>query len=402
MIQQVMSFGKMPLANGFLEKEEFLNEYFFELALQFDSESKLISLVEQPNPSKMFNEKYAFFSGTSKLMQEHFRLMAEDYFKDFLFNKSDAFLVELGCNDGIMLQNIANRGVKHLGVEPSLNVANVAKKKGINVISNFFSNSLALEIKKHYGQADVLCAANVMCHIKDLSSVAQGAFSLLKEDGVLIFEEPYMGDVINKTSYDQIYDEHVYIFSVLSVMNLFARFGFTLFHVEPQETHGGSMRYYLCKNGVKNINESVNRQIDFELALGLDKYETYLDFSEKCKNSKLNLVELLKNLKKDGKKVVGYAATSKSTTVLNYCGIGSDLIECIYDTTPIKQGKYSPGMHIPIKPYIDFENDRPDYAVLFAWNHSKEIFHKEKDFIARGGKWILFVPEVGIIETKVS
>jgi methylation protein EvaC len=200
--------------------------------------------------------------------------------------------------------------------------------------------------------------------------------------------------MILKTSYDQIYDEHVYIFSVTGVANAFAPFGLEVFHVEPQTTHGGSMRYYLCRKGAHEVRESVKKQLQFEANLGLDKTETYKKFAENCEKSKRDLVAMLTDLKKQGKTVVGYAATSKSTTVLNYCGIGPKLISCIYDTTPIKQGKFSPGMHIPVKAFEGFRETYPDYSVLFAWNHAQEIFEKETDYESQGKKWILFVPEV--------
>jgi methylation protein EvaC len=227
--------------------------------------------------------------------------------------------------------------------------------------------------------------------------VGKGIEKLLKETGVFIFEDPYLGDMVKKIAYDQIYDEHVYIFSTHSVIRAFSQHGLEVFHVEPQITHGGSMRYYLCHKGMHDIQKSVDKQLAFELSIGLNKIETYEKFSKNCENSKNQLLDLLKKLKSEGKRVVGYAATSKSTTVLNYCGIGSDLIEYICDTTPLKQGKYSPGMHIPIKSYDFFKKDKPDYAVLFAWNHSSEIFEKEKDYLAQGGKWICFVPKVEIL-----
>ncbi|EKD70328.1 MAG: SAM-dependent methyltransferase, partial [uncultured bacterium] len=221
--------------------------------------------------------------------------------------------------------------------------------------------------------------------------------SLLKPNGVLAFEDPYLGAMISKTSYDQLYDEHVFIFSAHSVQNAFARHGLELFHVQPLETHGGSMRYYLSHKGAHKIRDSVHEQLSYEKKLNLDNAKGFIYFKNNCEKNKFDLVQLLQQLKSQGKRVVGYAATSKSTTILNYCKIGSDLIEYICDTTPIKQNKYSPGMHIPVKPYEAYKNDFPDYAILFAWNHAEEIMEKESAFIKNGGKWILFVPKVGVL-----
>lgn len=400
--KKVISYGKMPIANGFLKQEEFSKEYFFELAVAFCPTSKMLQLIDQPDPKMMFHENYAFFSSTSKKMAEHFERMAHGYMAEFIPDPSNAFIVELGSNDGIMLRHFAKAGIKHLGIEPSSNVAQVARQNGVNTISEFFGEETARKVENEYGKADIISAANVMCHIPGLASVGKGVDALLKEKGIFVFEDPYLGDVIEKTSYDQIYDEHVYIFSVQSVSHAFAPYSLEVFHVEPQTTHGGSMRYYLCRQGAYPVRDSVTKQLEFEHTLGLDKIETFEKFAENCAQNKKLFVELLKKLKAEGKRVVGYAATSKSTTVLNYCDIGPDLIEYICDTTPIKQGKFSPGMHIPIRPYEDFKKDKPDYAVLFAWNHAQEIFEKEKDFIAHGGQWIIFVPEVKILSSQES
>lgn len=396
-IEKFMSFGKMPIANGFLNPQEFEKEYFFELAPAFCNECKTLQIVDQPKPEMMFHENYAFFSSTSKKMGEHFEKVANHYMTDFVPNPKDGFMVELGSNDGIMLKHVAARGIKCLGVEPSKNVAAIAIQNGVPSISEFFGDVTAEKIKKEHGKADVISSANVMCHIPDLHSVGKGVALLLKDKGVFAFEDPYLGDVIQKTSYDQIYDEHVYLFSVQSVANIFKSHGLEVFHVAPLGTHGGSMRYYLCKKGAHPIRDSVKTQLEVEKRLGLDKPETYLTFKKNCEKSKSDLVSTLKDLKAKGKRVVGYAATSKSTTVLNYCGIGPDLIEYISDTTPIKQNKFSPGMHIPVKSYDEFKAKNPDCAVLFAWNHSAEVFEKEKGFEQGGGKWVLFVPEVKII-----
>jgi len=395
--KKIISYGKMPIANGFLRQEEFQKEYFFDLAISFSEETKMLQLIDQPDPEMMFHENYAFFSSTSKNMTLHFEKMAQHYMDNFILDLNDAFVVELGSNDGIMLQNFSRKNIKHLGVEPSSNVAEIARQKGVNTISKFFGKNTAQEIVGEYGKADIISAANVMCHIPDLNSVGAGVDLLLKDKGIFVFEDPYLGDIIQKTSYDQIYDEHVYLFSVQSVNYAFERHGLEVFHVEPQHTHGGSMRYFLCRKGAHKMRESVTKQLAFEKKLGLDKLETYEQFAKNCAQSKTDFVDLLKTLKADGKRVVGYAATSKSTTVLNYCNVGPDLIEYICDTTPIKQGKFSPGMHIPIKPYEDFKNDNPDYIVLFGWNHAREIFSKETEFSARGGKWIVFVPRVEVV-----
>lgn len=396
-IEAFMTFGRMPIANGFLTADQVGSEYFFELAPAFCPHCGMVQIVEQPAPEMMFHGNYAFFSGTSRHMQLHFQRFADNTTTTILAGRSDPFVVELGSNDGIMLKNFAARGIRHLGCEPSENVAAAARAQGVNTLCAFFGKETAERIKAEYGPADVIQAANVMCHIPDLHGVAEGVKALLKPDGVLIFEDPYLGDVIEKTSYDQIYDEHVFVFSAISVKNAFARHGLELVNVEPQTTHGGSMRYTLAPVGSRPVAPAVGALLAKETAQGLDKAATYDRFRANCEASKRDLVALLARLKAEGKRVVGYGATSKSTTVLNYTGIGPDLIEFISDTTPIKQGKLTPGRHIPVKPYQDFTARYPDYAVLFAWNHEAEIREKEDAFKAAGGQWIVFVPTVGVV-----
>ena len=394
---EVVDFGMQPLGNGFVESQSQLQEYFFPMKVGFCEKSKMLQLVEQPEPNRMFHDHYAFYSSTSKHMAKHFEDFSEEVIAAHFFPKSDPFVVELGCNDGILLKHFANRSMRHLGIEPSINVALEANKIGIETISEFFSESIARKIVESHGHADIFVAANVMCHIEEMNSVIAGIKVLLNQTGVAIFEDPYLGDVISKTSYDQIYDEHVFLFSALSVQYMFGLQGMELIDVIPQPTHGGSMRYVVANSGVYPVSNSVTNLLNAEILQGLDKAVTFIEFDARVKKSKADLRALLVELKRNGKKIAGYGATSKSTTILNYSGIGPDLIDYICDTTPIKQGKYTPGTHIPVVPYDKFKDSPPDYAFLFAWNHAEEIMVKETDFIKHGGRWITHVPEVKVL-----
>jgi methylation protein EvaC len=395
-IAPFMSFGKMPIANGFRSSDNTASEYFFELAPAFCRDCGTFQLIEQPAKEQMFHENYAFFSSTSRHMQAHFKAFADMAIARACTGRNDPFVVELGSNDGIMLQHFQNLGVRHLGIEPSQNVADAARAKGIETISEFFTVELADRLVAKHGRADAVLSANVICHIPDIHEVAAGVARLLKPDGLFIFEDPYLGDLVAKTSYDQIYDEHVFIFSAISVGAAFGRHGLELVDAVPQVTHGGSMRYMLAPKGSRAVSPNVQALYEKERLQGLDKEETFFQFRKNCESSRDALKKALQSLKDEGKRVAGYGATSKSTTVLNYCRISRELIPYICDTTPIKQGKLSPGMHIPIRPYEAFKADYPDYAVLFAWNHKNEILQKEQEYTAQGGKWVLFVPEVAI------
>ncbi len=395
-IKPVISFGQQPIANGFLSPEKFKDEYFFELKIGWCPKCAMVQLLEQPEPEMMFNENYAFFSGTSRYMAVHFEKFAKTMMDRYV-KGSNSFVVEIGSNDGIMLKHFKNAGVGHLGIEPSANVAAVAKKEGINTWVRFFNAETARAIVKEYGQADGFVAANVMCHLPDLHSIAEGIKILIKDKGVVAFEDPYLMDVLEKVSYDQVYDEHMCLFSATSIQYLFNQYGMELIDVEPQITHGGSMRYYIGHKGQHTVSKNVDQFLTMEKEKGILKEQTFKKFYDDCEKSKADLMTLLKSLKEQKKRVVGYAATSKSTTVINYCGITPDLVEFISDTTPIKQGKFSPGKHIPILPVEKFAANPPDYALLFGWNHKNEIMEKEKNFTERGGRWITYVPKVEII-----
>jgi len=387
----------MPIANGFLRPSQFADEYFFDLQVAFCPECGMVQLAERVQPEKMFHENYAFFSSTSTMMATHFKELADLVMNDDLVSR-DPFVVEIGSNDGITLQHIAGAGIRHLGIEPSLNVARVAMDKGVNTLCRFFDEGVAREILAEHGQADVFLGANVMCHIPNLPSVFEGIKILLKPKGILIFEDPYLGDIVEKTSYDQIYDEHVFYFSLKSISHLAGQHGLEVVDVVPQSVHGGSMRYLIAHKGACPATPGVENLRQKEELLGLHRQETYDRLRRNIERARGDLMELLHDLRRQGKRVVGYAATSKSTTVTNYCGITPELVEFISDTTPIKQGKFSPGVHIPVRPYEEFVYNYPDYALLFAWNHADEIMSKELNFRNAGGKWLVYVPRVKVLK----
>jgi methylation protein EvaC len=395
-IEPFLSFGRMPIANGFLSVDQFADEYFFDLRVAFCENCCMVQLAELVERERMFHDNYAFFSSTSTRMAQHFQKFAwwirQTYLKD-----EDPFVVEMGSNDGIMLKNFAAAGVRHLGIEPSANVAEVAQRKGVRTVSQFFDEELATRILDEDGPVDAFLGANVMCHIPYIHSVFAGIKRLLKPRGILAFEDPYLGDIVEKTSYDQIYDEHAFYFSAESVSFLAALHELELIDVLPQNVHGGSMRYVLGHRGAYPVVPSVERLREKENALGLVRPETYTRLRRNIEASRDELRGMLEELSRAGHRVAGYAATSKSTTVTNYCGLTPQLVEFISDTTPIKQGKFSPGAHIPVRPYEEFKANYPDFGLLFGWNHTEEIMAKERAFTDAGGRWIVYVPKVQVL-----
>ena len=386
-IKKIIDFGKMPIANGFLKKENFKKEFFFNLSVSFSEDVSLFQLNDYPKPKMMFNNNYPFFTSSSNFMKLHFKEYANWAKKKFLKNNKNK-IIEIGSNDGTFLKNFKSPGIEHLGFEPSKNVSDLARKRGLNSTHKFFSRKNLNAAGNFVGQTDIIFGANVVCHIPNLIEFIKTADKLLKPNGKIIFEEPYLGSMYAKTSYDQIYDEHIFIFSVTAISRIFDLFDFQLIDAIPQVTHGGSMRYVISRKSLKSYNSKIKSMLETEKRKKISSLEGALRFKKNCELSKEILLDKLYKIKKKGHKICGYGATSKSTTILNYCDIGSDIIDCIFDTTPNKIGKYSPGKHIPIIDYKYFKRKFYDYSFLFAWNHRKEIEKKEKKYLKNGGKWI--------------
>lgn len=373
-IKPFMSFGKMPLANGFLLKKDFNKEFFYNLEILFNEEISLFQINDHPKPEHMFNQCYPFFTSSSKFMIEHFKNYSQ-WIKRFLSNNSK--LIEIGSNDGTFLENFRKVDIEYIGFEPSFNVFDKAKKKKINTINDFFSMNSVEKLKNFKKKTDVVVGSNVVCHIPNLIDFIKSVDYLLSSNGTLVFEEPYLGSMYQKVSYDQVYDEHIFLFSINSVYKIFKNFDFDLVDIVPQITHGGSMRYILKRKSKNNELSKVKNFIEKEKKLKIDSIEGCLQFKKNCEISKDRLNEKLFKIKKSNEIICGYGATSKSTTILNYCNIGPKIIDCIFDTTKEKIGKFSPGSHIPIYDYKLFKKSNYKNVFLFAWNHKKEIMKKE-------------------------
>jgi methylation protein EvaC len=295
-----------------------------------------------------------------------------------------------------MLHVVADADRRHLGIEPSGAVAAVATGRGVRVIGEFFDGSLAAGIRANDGPADVIFAANTLCHIPYIGSVLSGVAKLLASQGVFVFEDPYFADIVAKSSFDQIYDEHFYFFTASSVANLAARHGLELVDVERLTVHGGEVRYTLMRKGAGEPSQAVTDLLAEETAARITEESTLKEFQGNVERVRLNLVALLTQLRAEGRTVAGYGATAKSATVTNFCGIGPELVSYVCDTTPAKQGRLTPGAHIPIRPHEEFAAAYPDYVLLFAWNHADEIMANEQEFTQAGGRWIRYVPEVTV------
>jgi len=386
MKKQFLNLGKQPIANGFLYKDQIKDEYFYNLGVAFDEETKLVTQTEYVDPPLMFNDGYVYRGSMSQTMREHFKSLCETF-------SSNTKILEIGSNDGVFIKNLNPKFT--VSVEPCSNFAKETQDMGYTTYPEFWTQELSNKILKNHGKQDIIFAANCICHIPDLDQTFNAIKSLLSDDGTFIFEDPSLAEVINNNSYDQIYDEHPHVFSVIALDNLLKRNGLQIVKVENLQVHGGSNRIFAKKIGSK-VDKSVELSKSYERILGLDQFKTFKRFAQRVEQSKEDLIRLLTQCKKENKKVISYGATSKSTTVFNYCNIDSELISYITDTTPEKQGKLSPGMHIPvISPEQGFD-DTVDFAYLGAWNFIKEISKKEHKYLDRGGKFITHVPIVKI------
>jgi len=395
MIKKFLDLGKQPLANKYLTKKDLIKkkENFYHLELGFNTNTKLVSILNTVPSKKMFDKKYPYRASMSQTMLNSFKKLSHSIKKNF----KPKLLMEIGSNDGSFVKNFDKKKV--VCVEPCSDVGKVTQKMGYETFLNFWNMELAKKIKSRINTVDLIYSANTLSHIKNLNSVFNSIFYILSKDGVLIIEDPSLLECFKKGSYDQFYNEHIYIFSLLSLNYLLKKYNLEIFNIEKLTTHGGSLRYYIKKtrNNKFKINKNVKKQLKQELRFGLGKYSTYLKFKSKVKKSREKLIEIFSRLKNKNKKIIGYGATAKVNTVLNYCKIKSETVDYFVDTTPSKIGKYMPGTHLYVQKYTKALSNEADYIFLGAWNFKEEIFKKEKKYLKKGGKFITHVPFPKII-----
>jgi methylation protein EvaC len=389
----------MPLADRFVTPDEFGDEFLYDLDVVFCPECSMVQLAHTIPRALQFHEGYPYFSSGSERMRRHFEAFARRLLDEELQDRA-GLVVEIGCNDGVMAHVLAAAGAPHIGVEPSDQVAAVAAQRGVRVLVEFFDEAVAERIRADAGAAAVVYAANVLSHIADLHGALQGIELLLRDDGTLVFEEPYLGDVVAATAFDQFYDEHVFYFSVGSVQRMLELHGLELVDVEAIPVHGGSLRYTGARPGRRPVAGTVSAALREEARNGLADGTSLDELQGRVDRKRDSLLDLLRRLARERQRVVGYGATAKSCTVINYCGITTELVEFVCDSTPSKQGKFTPGAHLPVRAPETFADPYPDYSLLFAWNHADEVAERERDFSAAGGRWIVYVPEVGILPDR--
>lgn len=390
----ILDLGLLPLAGNYLLKKDLGKEEFFPTRVYFCSSCYLVQLVDVITPKKIF-EDYRYLSSMS--LEKHF----EEYAREMseLINKG-SFAVEIGSNDGVLLGPLKKRGFKVLGVDPAKNVAKVATDRGLPTIINFFSQSVAKAIVKTNGQADAIFANNVLAHIDDMDEIGNAVKILLKDTGIFVFEVHYLLDLIEGLQYDFFYPgEHLTYYSINPIIRFWDKFGLDVFKVERIPIHSGSIRVYLRnKNRNSKIDKSVFDLLKLEERRKLNRMETYEKFSKEVGNHKQKLKTLINSLKKESKQISGFGAAGRGNTLLNACGIGNSLIDCIYDKSPERYGRFTPGTHILIVDSDKFDESNSDFSLILAWSYTSVIIEKEEEFLKRGGKFIIPLPKIKIIE----
>jgi len=343
---------------------------------------------------------YFYFSSAIRTLREHFVDYATEVVARFLDQPQLSTVVEIGCNDGVLLKPLADQGVgTPIGVDPATNILKAIDDARVHVVNDFFGDKVAEQILQRFGKTDLVVANNVFAHIPDINGVTAGINKILKDDGVFVFEVHYLGKIIQDLQYDMIYHEHLYYYSLLALENHFARHGMVVFDIKPIPIHGGSMRYYVCKKGSRHSRMISNRVAllrNDERALGYDKAETYQRFASDCDLRRQQLMETIGKLRAKGRTIAGYGASGRANTIIQYCGIGTEHLECMIDDAPAKHGYYTPGSHLLIRSNEILRTEPPDYLLIFAWAFFNEIAAKCSDYLANGGRLVVPLPDVRV------
>ena len=371
-------------------------QLMFPLELLYCPESHLVQISCEVDPNILFPPDYPYTSGTTKILRDNFTQLYQQC-KNILKINKKSFVVDIGSNDGTLLSNFVNGSCKVLGVEPT-DKAKLANSNGVNSIQKFFSEETVDELLKDYPKADLITAANVFAHIRDIHDVVRGIKKFLADDGVFISENHYLLDLITNLQYDTIYHEHLRYYSLHSLKQLFDLHDLEIFFVERIPTHGGSVRVYAARKGLKVVDESVKNLFNEEYNSGLEKENTYLKFAQRTMQSKVDLYALLKDIKKHHHRIYGISAPSRSSTLISYTGIDENILDCVLEISGShKVGKYMPGTLIPVLDEQKLFKDQPDYALLLSWHIAYELIPKLKNKGYKG-KFIIPLPEPRIIE----
>lgn len=395
-VEQFVDLGSTALANKFLTKDELSKpEAKYPLRVGFCHTCGHVQLTEEVPPSAMF-EDYLYVSSASDTLKAHLFDLSDIVVKRCDLGPKD-LVIDIGCNDGTLLTGFTRHGVRTLGVDPAQNLAALTKNNGIERYVGFFNSTTAKEIVERWGHASAITATNTFPHIPALQDFAEGIKISLAPGGAFVIEAHYLVDIIEQCAFDTIYHEHISYWALGPMIHLFGRHGMQIVDAERLPLHHGQLRVTVQREGEGTPKPSVGENLDAERRMGLDQFSIYRKFADKTMQLKKDLCRTLTELRAQGKRVAGYGAPAKGNTLLGFLEIGPQLVEYIADRSSLKQGRFCPGVHIPVVPPERLLEDQPDYVVLLAWNFVDEILSQQEEYRRRGGKFIVPVPDVKII-----
>jgi SAM-dependent methyltransferase len=395
-LTNVFSLTPTPPANAFVSKDQLTTpQPVFPLDLYFCSDCAHLQLLDVVDPAELFRN-YVYVSGTSPRFVKHFEDYATSCINRFDLGPGN-LVVDIGSNDGTLLTFFKNQGMEVLGIDPARAISEQATATGIETWPEFFETSIAQKIFEQKGSAALITANNMFAHADDLSGITDNIRSLLTPEGIFVFEVSYLGAVYENTLFDTIYHEHLAYHSVIPLITFFKSKGMDFFAAERISSHGGSLRCMVQLEGGSHASDgSVQSLVDYEQKLGLDKAATWTGYANKIDAVRDDLVALLTKLKQDGKTIAGFGAPAKATTLMYHFNLGPNTIDFIADDAPLKQGLYSPGLHIPVLSGQAIYEEKPDYVVLLAWNFAPQIMANHQNYLASGGHFIVPLPEMRI------